>query len=123
MSNNYAQADYEKIRDNLYNMLEDAMDALELAKEILRESEHPRAVEVYSGLLANVAKINGQILDLAKVHKDVTERKTFKDEGGSITPQIEKQQNVYIGNTADLQKMLKEARLAENVIDVVPEEE
>jgi hypothetical protein len=125
MAENHASSDYETLRNNLYSMLEDAKEALELAKEILKESEHPRAVEVYSGLLKNVATINAQILDLAKTHKDITERKNYKDNTDTLPGQggqgqIEnKPANVYIGSTADLQRMLKEAQDAE-VVDVTP---
>jgi len=126
----HASDDYETLRGNLYDMLEDAKDALELAKEILRESEHPRAVEVYSGLLNNVVKLNAQILELSKTHKDITERKSYKDGGeqpalpgpGETMPAA----NVYIGNTADLQNMIRDARRQEEAeaatIDVTPTE-
>lgn len=122
---NHASDDYETLRQNLYEMLEEAKDALEMAKEILRESEHPRAVEVYSGLLNNVVKLNAQILDLSKTHKDITERKTYKDPGADLlpvptTPEIPQEQaKVFIGNTADLQRMMKQA-FEENTVDVTP---
>lgn len=125
MGDNHANTDYETLRDNLYSILEDAKEALDLAKEILRESEHPRAVEVYSGLLKNVATINGQILDLAKTHKDITERKNYKDNtdllpGQDASVQIEnKPANVFIGSTADLQRMLKDAKDS-TIVDVTP---
>lgn len=113
----YAHEDYEKIRSELYDMLEDAKDALRLAKEILENSEHPRAVEVYSGLLKNVAVINGQILDLAKTYKDVTAPKNHKDKGelenGSGTTQ-----NVFVGSTDELAKLLDKSG---EIIDITPE--
>lgn len=125
MTQNHANDDYESIRQNLYSMLEDAKDALELAKEILRESEHPRAVEVYSGLLNNVVKLNAQILELSKTHKDITDRKNYRDPGADLlpapaTPEIPQEQaKVFIGNTADLQRMMKQAMEA-NTVDVTP---
>ena len=126
MTQNHANDDYEKIRDNLYKMLEDAKEALEFSKEILRESEHPRAVEVYSGLLNNVVKLNAQILTLSKTHKDITERKNYKDNEIEALPSPDDTSPdtaasaVYIGNTADLQRMMKEARDA-NLVDVTPD--
>jgi len=106
---NFADTDYERARSTLYEILEEAKEALDFAKAILRESEHPRAVEVYSGLLANVAKINSQILELGKTHKSITERKTYKDAGGDNAPQ-QITNNLFTGSTTDLQHMLIEAK-------------
>jgi fumarylacetoacetate (FAA) hydrolase family protein len=121
---NHANDDYEKTRDFLYELQTDAKDALDLAKEILRESEHPRAVEVYSGLLNNVTKLTAQILDLSKTHKDINERKSHKD-AAVETVTLDEGGQQYIGSTADLQKMIKEARLIEQakLIDVTPSED
>jgi len=123
----HAGEDYETVRNNLYTMLEEATEALELAKEILRESEHPRAVETYSNLLNNVVRLNAQILDLSKTHKEITERKSYKDAGEEqpVLPSPSGPTNVYIGNTADLQNMLRDARRQEEAeaIDVTPVEE
>lgn len=99
----HAKADYEKIRDELYEILIDAKDALKLAKGILEESEHPRAVETYSGLLKTVATINGQILDLTKTYKDIIERKSFNDPGALTDGPTN---NLFVGSTSDLQRML-----------------
>lgn len=124
---NHATEDYERIRENLYEMLIDAKDALELSKEILRESEHPRAVEVYSGLLNNVVKLNAQILALAKTHRDATERKSHKDGGAPEAVPVENQKTVaapvYIGSTADLQRMLKDVSDAEEALIIEHEGE
>lgn len=100
-----------------------AKEALELAKEILRESEHPRAVEVYSGLLANVAKINSQILELSKIHKDITDRKSYKDAPQQLpAPNPGTTNNVFVGSVTELQAMLKDARESD-LVDVTPENE
>lgn len=115
---NHASQDYEDTRNTLYRMREEALDALEIAKEILRESEHPRAVETYSGLLNNVVKLNAQILELSKTHKDITDRKGYSDPGVDALPAPDKdpkEVNIFVGSTADLQRMMKEARQAEEI--------
>ena len=44
------ETDYEKSRDTYYDLIDKGKDALELMMEVARESEHPRAFEVLSGL-------------------------------------------------------------------------
>jgi hypothetical protein len=120
---NYAESDYETIRDNLYEMLADAKEALELSKEILKESEHPRAVEVYSGLLSNIVKLNAQILDLSKTFKDINERKSYKDAGNELPSSGEPAQiqNFFVGETSDLQRMFKEMEKEKELIELNPD--
>ena len=123
----HATEDYEKLRDNLYELLADAKDALQTSKAILKESEHPRAVETYSGLLNNVVRLNSQILELSKTHKVIVERSSYNDPELQQLPdgQAAPPAKVYIGTTADLQNMLREARRedeANATIDVTPEE-
>lgn len=114
--------DYKKIRDEMYEILSDAKDALKLAKTILEDSEHPRAVETYSGLLKNVANIQSQILELTKTYKDIIERKDRRD--GEI-PELPKNEtkNFFIGTTKDLQNKLLEAGLIADhqLKDVTPD--
>lgn len=119
MSNNHASTDYEIIRDHLFEVLEQSKDALQLAKRILEESEHPRAVEVYSNLLANYTKLNAQILDLSKTYKDITSRSGYGDPGAD-GKQVEKQEKRYIGSTSDLQKALKQLDKLPDEIDLNP---
>ena len=108
----YVEEDYERIRDELYEMLADAKEALAFAKSILEESEHPRAIETYSGLLKNVATIMSQILDLTKTYKDIIEKKDSRalSDETSVT-----NNNLFVGNTPDLQKKLAAIGIVTNV--------
>lgn len=113
--------DYELIRSELLEMLREAKDALSIAKDILESTEHPRAVETYSGLLKNVATINAQLLDLTKTYKDIlTERQPLRlsfnegDDQQSIT------QNVFTGTTNDL---LRKLQSMNEIVDITPENE
>lgn len=102
--------DYDYSRETLYELIEKGKDALENMIEVARESEHPRAYEVLSGLIKNVADVNDKLQDLNKKQKQLNE----EDKPKSIENQ---QNNYYLGSTADIQKMLKQ----NDVIDEQPE--
>ena len=99
--------DYGYARDNLVEFIEKGKGALDDAIRIMQMSEHPRAVEVVSGLLKNMADINKQLLELKKANKEIKEPSR-----GAGTPgqpaQIAQQTNnsIFVGNSADLAKLL-----------------
>lgn len=103
--------DYNYSRETLYDLIEKGKDALENMIEVARESEHPRAYEVLSGLIKNVSDVNDKLMDLNKKQRQMDEKEN--------NAKIENQQNnYYLGSTADIQKMLKQQ---DNVIDEQPE--
>ena len=67
---------------------------------IARDGQHPRAFEVLSGLMKNLADMNKDLLEIQKRKKD-------------LAPKAESQNNlnidkaVFVGSTAQLVKMLK----------------
>mgnify|MGYP001069330778 FL=1 len=65
--------DYDYSRDTLYELIEKGKDALENMIEVARESEHPRAYEVLSGLIKNVADVNDKLQDLNKKQKQLND--------------------------------------------------
>ena len=104
--------DYEYSRDTYYELIEKGRESLELMIEVARESEHPRAFEVLSGMIKNISDVNDKLMDLNKKNKDIKqEPKQIGQEGGTTN------NNVFIGSTADIQRILREE---EKVIDVEP---
>ena len=108
-SDDKVQNDYEKSRDTYYDLIDKGKDALEMMMEVARESEHPRAFEVLSGLMKNIADVNDKVMDLNKKHKDVTNE---KNDPKQIT-----NNNVFLGSTSDLQRILAKHN-DEKVIEV-----
>ncbi len=107
--------DYEYSRDTYYELIEKGRESLELMIEVARESEHPRAFEVLSGMIKNISDVNDKLMDLNKKNKDIKqEPKQIGQEGGTTN------NNVFIGSTADLQRILRDE---EKVIDVEPSRE
>lgn len=108
------KSDYDYSRETYYDLLEKGREGLEDMIHVARESEHPRAYEVLSGMLKNVADINDKLMDLNKKHKDITQPK-------QEVKQVEHQQNnIFLGSTTDLQRLLQQQQ-NEQVIDVKPE--
>ena len=100
--------DYEYSRDTYYELLEKGKDALDTMVEVARESEPPRAYEVLSGMIKNLSDVNDKLMDLNKKVKDL------EDDPKKIENQ---QNNIFLGSTADIQKLLRQGE----IIDSEPE--
>jgi Mg2+ and Co2+ transporter CorA len=108
--------DYEFARQKYYDLLEKGDQALDLMIELARDSEHPRAFEVLSNMLKQNAEIADRLLDNQKKKKDIEKIGNQQALPNSMT-----QNNVFVGSTTDLQKMLaKKFEEKDHVID--PEE-
>ncbi len=92
--------DYEYTRGNLYSIIEKGQEAINGILELAQESEMPRAYEVAGQLIKNVSDATDKLMDLQKKLKDVNEEETKGP--SSITNNA-----LFVGSTADLQKMLK----------------
>lgn len=105
--NDNVKSDYEYSRETFYDLLEKGRESLEDMIHVARESEHPRAYEVLSNMIRNLADVNEKLMDLNKKNKDLIQP----------TKQIENQQNnIFVGSTTDLQKLLQQNETAINVI-------
>ena len=68
---NNLKNDYDYSRETYYELIEKGKDALENMIEVARESEHPRAYEVLSGMIKNVSDVNDRLMDLNKKQKEI----------------------------------------------------
>jgi len=107
------KTDYEYSRETLFDLINKGRNALEDMIEVARESEHPRAFEVLSGLIKNVADVNDKLMDLNKKHKDFNE----KEKPQQINPTTN---NLFVGSTIELQKLLQGQMKPSNVVDITP---
>jgi len=112
-SNDKIKYDYDYSRATYYELIEKGKESLDLMIEVARESEHPRAFEVLSGLIKNLSDTNDKLMELNKKHKEVI--KEDKPEQKQIT-----NNNVFLGSTTDLQRLLKnnEEKVINDVSDV-----
>ena len=99
--------DYEYTRGNLYSIIEKGQEAINGILELAQESDMPRAYEVAGQLVKSVSDATDKLMDLQKKLKDVEEETVQK--GPSTV-----NNSLFVGSTADLAKMLKEATKAQN---------
>jgi len=92
--------DYEYTRGNLYSIIEKGQEAINGILELAQESEMPRAYEVAGQLIKNVADATDKLLTLQQKLKDVQEEKDTKSPTTVNNA-------LFIGSTAELQKLLK----------------
>jgi hypothetical protein len=97
---NNIQDDYNTSRNTYIELIEGGKESLDLMIQVARESEHPRAFEVLSGMIKNIADVTDKLMDLNKKHKDVTREEKLEQK--QIT-----NNNVFLGSTTDLQRFLK----------------
>ena len=97
---NEVQDDYDYARSRYYSLTEKGDEAIDLMLDLARESEHPRAFEVLSTMLKQNAEIADRLMELQKKKKEV--RLTDNPQ----LPNSMTQNNVYVGSTTELQRML-----------------
>ena len=93
--------DYNYARENYYNLIERNQDAVEEMLEIAKQSEHPRAFEVVGQLIKSGLDANKELMSLHKTKKELS---IEKSSGVNVN------NAVFVGSTAELQKLLKVKR-------------
>jgi len=97
-----ANKDYEYTRGELYRLISQGQEAVQGALEVAQESGHPRAYEVAVNAMKQVSDMTDKLIDLQ--HK----MKNLGKEDKKSTPTTVNN-TMFIGTTADLQKMIKDA--------------
>ena len=92
-------SDYKYSRENFYNLIERGQDAIDGILEIAKEGEHPRAYEVVGQLIKNVSEVTEKLADLQDKMKKLKE---LPETGPKHVTNA-----LYVGSTAELQKLLK----------------
>ena len=98
---NDREKDYEYTRGELYSLIDKGQEAVNGALEVAQESGHPRAYEVAVAAMKHVADMTEKLQDLHKKMKDLDAEQ--KKGPSSVTNNA-----MFVGSTAELQKMLKE---------------
>ena len=93
------QDDYEFSRETYKNLIKVGTMSLETLAELARESEHPRAFEVLSKSIKDIGDTTEKLMALQKANKELTAEE--RAEVKKLT-----QNNVFIGSTTDLQRLL-----------------
>ena len=93
--------DYNYARENYYNLIERNQDAVEEMLEIAKQSEHPRAFEVVGQLIKSGLDANKELMSLHKTKKELSIE---------TNSSVNVNNAVFVGSTAELQKLLKAKR-------------
>ena len=102
-----ATKDYEYIRGELYRLIEQGQEAVQGALEVAQESGHPRAFEVAVNAMKQVADMSDKLIDLQQKMKNLNKDEEKKGPS-SVTNNA-----IFLGSTAELQKMLKRGKVEE----------
>ena len=95
--------DYEYTRSQLYSLIEKGQEAIDGIMEISQETGSARAYEVTGQIIKSVADATDKLLDLQKKLRDIEEP---KEKGpNNVTNAL------FVGSTAELQKLLKKGKL------------
>ena len=102
-----AENDYEYARKNMYDVIEKGTQALEELLGVATSSQHPRAFEVLSTTMKTLVDANKELVQLSK--KKAEEQKSSDEpqtgSGGNVT-----NNNLFVGTTHDLLKVLADMR-------------
>jgi len=101
------EKDYDYTRGNLYSLIEKGQEAINGIMEVAGETASPRAYEVAGQLIKSVADTTDKLADLHKKVKDIEDDNSKTQ--GNVTNNA-----LFVGSTAELQKMLKDGMLNNN---------
>ena len=97
------KSDYEVSRAALHSLVMKGQQAVDGILDVAEASDHPRAYEVAGQLIKNVADTADKLIDLQKKMKDL-DAEDKKNTPSTVN------NTMFVGSTADLQKMLKKQK-------------
>ena len=103
--NDSATQDFELARANIHSLIMNGQEAMDKLSQIADSSQHPRAFEVLAKLMDTILNANKDLMALQEKIRQID---------ASDSPINEKAQtvnnNLFVGSTAELQKVLKDMR-------------
>lgn len=93
--------DFEYARGNMINILEKGNEALTGILDVANMSQHPRSFEVVATIIKTLADTNKDLLELSQKKKKL-------DEVDGTSKPTTVNNNLFVGSTAELQKLLKQ---------------
>lgn len=98
--------DFEEARANIKKLLRKGDEALNGILDLANNGEHPRSYEVAGQIIKTLVDANKDLLNLHKQSKEVEAVGKSRAEG----PSTSINNAVFVGTTADLQRLRKEER-------------
>lgn len=106
-------ADVEFVRQKLKGLLSVGETAFETLNEIAKAEERISAFDAITGMMGQLKDVSLALLDIQDKKEKIKERRKKEAPVASITNNIDNA--VFVGTTADLQKMMKES--SQNIVD------
>ena len=106
------QSDYEFSRATYYNLIMKGQEALDGMMEVAASTEHPRAYEVLGNIIKSVSDVNDKLMDLNKKKKEISRKEDLQKHAAPATTN-----NLFVGSTTDLQRLLLDATQSVKVIN------
>jgi hypothetical protein len=97
------QDDFDYARENLIDVMSKGQEALFDLMDVARQSQHPRAYEVLSTMMNTMIGASKDLLALQ------AQKKKLQEEDPTANSQ-QITNNLFVGSTAELQKMLEQRR-------------
>ena len=108
--------DYDYSRESYYSLIEKGQEAIQGILDIAKEGQHPRAYEVAGQLIGQVGQTVDKLQDLQKKLKDL--KQVPKTASTNVKNAL------FVGSTAELQKMLNRKQEDETIEkNITPEKE
>ena len=95
--------DYEYSRKTYKDLIDTGVKSLDVLAELARESEHPRAFEVLSKAIKDIGDTTEKLMKLQQSKKDLEKEDAESHETRKVT-----NNNMFIGSTTELQRLLSE---------------
>ena len=103
---NEVDEDYEAARKYYYNILEKGEEGLDSMLDLAKDSDHPRAWEVFAGLMKANSDVADRLMELQKKKREVHNADQAQLPGSTNNTQ----NNIYVGSTTDLQRMIHDKK-------------
>lgn len=101
------EADLEYARGTYIDLIEKNRASIEIMMELARDSEHPRVFEVLSNSIKTTSDITDRLISLHLSNKELRQSGSEQQKSGNSTPVSTTNNNVFIGSTEELQKLLQ----------------
>ena len=108
-SNVELDTDFDYARDNMYTAMEMQNEAMAEMLELAKASGHQRAFEVFGSMFSQYTDAQTKLMNLHQQKEKVEDTR-----GKTVNNTTNVQQNVMVGSTKDLLKMVKQGKLGED---------
>ena len=104
----YDEDDFQFAKTTLYDVANTTKEMVDELVSLAKQSQSPRDFEVLNGMLKTLADTSKDIVDIETKRRKENERNDQTGRGQNVT-----NNNLFVGSTKELQKMLKQMKADE----------